>query len=117
VLLKKPKKGKSKGAKPGTLTLKAKCNQAATVTLSGALTENGKEPAHGKAKAKKFNLGPVQSNVQAGGATSLTVQFPAAALNALKSGAAESVVFTLTAGNANGKGQASATIGHLQGIG
>ena len=52
VLLKKPRKGTTRGANPGTLTLKAKCNQAATVTLRGVLSEKGKKSAHGKVRPR-----------------------------------------------------------------
>ena len=120
VLLKAPKKkakakGKTKATKPGTLTLKATCNQAASITLRGVLTETGKKPKHGKAKTSKFNLGPVFGSAKPGAPTTLTIQLPAAALSALKGGAKESIVFTLSATNANGKAQASATVGHLVG--
>ncbi len=115
VLLRKPKKGKSK-LKVGALTLTVRCDQSANVTLAGVLTKPGKAPKHGKAKPTKLNLGPVFGHVNPGAPTTLTIQVPAAALSALAAHAPESVAFTLTASNGNGASHASAGIGHLQGV-
>jgi hypothetical protein len=117
VLLAKPKK---KGGKPkaavGTLSLTAKCDQAATVKLTAVLTELvGKKPKHGKQKTRKFTIGPVRASLPAGVATTLSLKLPPGALSALKSKAKESVSFTLAATDSSGTKKATTAISRLVG--
>lgn len=106
VALKRAKTGNHK-ILSGTVTMRVKCNQAATVKLAGTLTQ-----AIGKSK-KAYTLSG-HGSVKANKSTGLAVNLPLGALNALtKSQANESVKLTLTATDANGTAHATATIGHL----
>ncbi|MGO9899096.1 MAG: hypothetical protein ACLP0J_05275, partial [Solirubrobacteraceae bacterium] len=117
VLLKAPKKGKhGPKSEPGTLTLTARCDQAAELSLRGVLTETGKKPKHRKAKTTTFELGPVQTHLAAGAFTTVTMHLPTGALRGLEKNTQESVVFTLAATSAGATRQATAAIGRLRGI-
>jgi hypothetical protein len=113
----KPNKKPPKSA----LTLTARCNQAAHLTLSGkisaVLVAKGSSPNPGKGKrpkTKAFQIGPLRASITAGKSLTLTVKLPDAALAALKAGARESAAFTLTATNTNGSSQATAKIRQLK---
>jgi hypothetical protein len=97
-------------AKVGTLLLKVRCNQNASVKLNGKLTETlGK-------KRKTFSLRVVRASVRHGVTRVLTEKLPAGALHALAGGAKESIKFTLRASNANGASTTTASIRRLRGI-
>ncbi|MHB8694146.1 MAG: Vgb family protein [Solirubrobacteraceae bacterium] len=98
------KSKKNSHAQPGTVSLLASCNQAATVTLAGTLTQ-----VLGK-HAKTVGLPTLHASLNAGTAAVLAVKLPATALAALRHGAKASAAFTLTATNANGTSHASATV-------
>ena len=118
VLVATRKRGRKKGApkvKAGTLTLTVKCDQAATVRLTGTLTRLlGKKPRHGRQRSKVYRLGPVSGSVEAARSATLTVRLPAAALAALGKGARESATFAVTATGPNGTGRATARIARLR---
>ncbi len=83
VVLKAPKH-ENESAKPGTLALTARCNEDASLRLTGTLVELlGKKPKHGKQKTKSFALGPLRATCKAGKPTTLTIKLPALALHAL----------------------------------
>jgi virginiamycin B lyase len=104
--LKKPKRKHASKQSAGTLALRLTCNQAANVKLTGKVTAMiGKKPKHGKQRAKVFSVKPKRASVGRGVALKLTIKLPAAAIAALRRGVKESVVFTLTASNANGTSQ------------
>jgi hypothetical protein len=96
-------------AKPGTLPLKASCDQAAAGTLSGTIK------AVIRKKTKTFHLRPVHISLTAGAAELVTVKLPGSALKALKRKAKESVTFQLAVSNANGTAAATAKVPRLRG--
>ncbi len=102
---------KPKG-KPGTLQFVATCNQGASLTLTGTVTEIIKGKHHNK-HGKTLSLPKTTRSVQAHVPLTLTVKLPAAALKALAA-ARESVAVTLTAANANGSGTVTTKIARLQ---
>jgi fibronectin-binding autotransporter adhesin len=110
VLLRKPKGKKGKHKKPGILTLRVKCNEGASVKLSGTVVEK-----LSKKHTKSFKLPSVSGNAHAATVLTLTVKLPKGALNGLRHKRKESVTFTLTATNTNGTGKATAKIGKLIG--
>jgi hypothetical protein len=100
-------------AKP-KLTLSAKCTETASLTLTGALTDVGKKPKKGKAKTKKFNLGPVRLTDQAGKTSTISVSVPGGAVTDLRKGDKESIAFTLVFSNPNGSGRLTKTLSGLK---
>jgi ELWxxDGT repeat protein len=113
----KHKKGKkAKKASLGTLVLVAKCDQAVSEALTGKVSETVKKGRHHKPKTSTFSLGPLRKSVPANASTTFTVKLPTGAINGLKRGAKESVVFTLSASSATGTGSATAKIGRLHGF-
>jgi hypothetical protein len=107
VLLKKHKKGPLKKVKPGTVTLTAVCNQSGSAVIAGKLTAKGKKPKHGKTKTTTSTFS-VSTPLSAGVPKSVVISLPGAAISALSEGATETVVFTLAATDANGRGTANA---------
>ncbi|MGZ4295561.1 MAG: InlB B-repeat-containing protein [Solirubrobacteraceae bacterium] len=102
---------------PGTLSVTVRCDQAATVTLTGALTRLvGAKPKHGKQRSVTSQLGPVKKAVKAGQAVTVTVKLPSAAVAALAKQVQESVTFRLSASNANGTVHVAARIPALKGM-
>ena len=99
--------------KPGTLSFTARCDQAATLTLHGKLTEVVK-PTHGRKHRKTFSLPERHGSGQENLAFTFTISLPKAALTALSARAPESVTVTLSATNANGNGITSTTIRSLK---
>lgn len=96
--------------KPGQLTVRFTCSQAASVTLTGKVTEKGK----GKGtKPKTFHIAAHHASALAGKSGTMTVTLPAAALRGLVRHQAESAVFTLAAANANGHGSTSLAVRRL----
>ena len=110
----------AKHPKPGqtprtTLTLRVKCDQSATVTLAGRITEllhSGTN--HRKPQTKTVRISPRRASVRARLAKSLTVTIPTAAATALAAQIPESLSFTLTATNASGTSMASLKLPRLK---
>jgi hypothetical protein len=98
--------------KPGQLTLRLTCSQAARVTLTGKVTEKGKGKGKGT-KPKTFRIAAHHASALAGKSGTMTVTLPAAALRGLVRHQAESAVFTLAAANANGHGSTSLAVRRL----
>ena len=92
-----------------TVSVAAKCDQAVSVTLTGALTEK-----LAKHRTKVLALGHVNASLVAGVAKTLVLKIPASALKALAHGTKESATFTLTATNANGTVRSTAAIQKLK---
>jgi DNA-binding beta-propeller fold protein YncE len=86
----------------GTLPVQMQCTEAAAAKLKGTLTD---KPIG--ATAKHFTLSGTSSPVQANVKATLKLTLPLAAMKDLKHRAAEAVTVDLTAGNANGTGQAT----------
>ena len=101
--------------KPGTLSFVVRCDQAARVTLHGKLAEVVK-PKHGKKRHKTFSLPTARGSAHAGVPLTVTIKLPRSALNALRTGAHESVKVTLTAPNVNGITITTATVPRLKPI-
>ena len=87
---------------PGTITVRVKCDQATTATLTATLTEVTKASRHHPSRTVHITLAPAHSTLRAGVSKVLTLDVPASAVSALEQGATESVAFTLQARNANG---------------
>jgi hypothetical protein len=85
-------KGRSPKAKPGILTLVAKCDQPARLTLSGRV-----RIVAGKRHPQTASIGTASFVVKAGQATPVTIKVPPVALKGLARKASESATFTLTA--------------------
>jgi phosphodiesterase/alkaline phosphatase D-like protein len=117
VLLVRPKL--KKGAKasvtdePDVLLLRAKCDQAASVTLTGVITERIKKSRRKKASTKRFTMRATGSLV-ANTALTLVLKLPSAAVAALRAGKPESAAFVLSAHNAHGSATAGARAGALR---
>jgi hypothetical protein len=100
----------------GTIVVEVKCDQGASVTLTGTLTELlGKKRRHGKQRGRRFQLVPTKAPVTAGIRKTLALKLPKAALTDLAHGAKESVALALTAANGNGTSQAAASVPALRG--
>jgi hypothetical protein len=81
------------------------CDQAASVTVTGALSET---LPHKRGKPTRHTFTLRASGTAAPGRTlSLTIRLPSAALNGLQQKASESVTFTLAARGRGGVGKAS----------
>ncbi len=80
----------------GALSLRVKCDRAASVKLTGTVKEPIGKKHHGKQRYKTFKLKAVSRTVKAGGSVALVLKLPGAALRALKHGAKESATLTLT---------------------
>jgi hypothetical protein len=93
----------------GTLPVLVACNQAATITLSGALTD---QPSGGA--AKHFQLSGVQAHVPAGTSASVQLVLPAAAATDLVHHAMETVSAKLAAHNGNGTSLLTAAFSPLR---
>ena len=98
---------------PGTITVRVKCNQASTATLSATLTEITNASKHHPSRTVHITLAPLHATLQAGTAKVLTLQVPASAVSALQQGATESVAMTLQARNANGTDTVKTRINRL----
>jgi hypothetical protein len=122
-------KGKAKqGAvkvKPGTISLRVVCSRAGEVKVTGTLTELiGRKPAKtttaekppisGRRRSKAYRLGPLNRSVQAGKVLTLTLQLPAAAVNALGHGANESTTLAVTPVGVPGGARATTRIAALK---
>jgi hypothetical protein len=103
--------GKLKSVAPKrTLSLTARCDQAARLTLAITVTSvHG--PAHGaKHHVSTYHLSARSVQARAGARMRITVKLPRAAL---ASGARDAVAAVLTAVNANGSSKTTAKIAHL----
>lgn len=104
VLLKKSRKTKTK---PDTLSFTVKCDQAASVKLTGTITVTIKH------KHKQLKVGAVRGSAKQDVALTLTVKLPSSAISDLKHNDRESAVFVLSASNANGSSTATTKIGTI----
>jgi hypothetical protein len=103
--------GKRKTVSPKrTLTLKARCDQAAQLRLAVTLVSvsGSKQAKH--YRAHTFHIAVKSTHARAGVPVTITVKLPAAALG---DGARDAVAAILTAANANGSSTATAKISHL----
>lgn len=100
---------------PVKLTVAARCDQSAQVTLTATLrvTPSRRHPSQGHVRRQTFRLGPVRAAVRAGAGKALVLRLPARAVTALLHHAGESVAFTLSARNANGVSRATAKLARL----
>ncbi len=105
----------TKSRRRGTLTLRARCNQTAKLTLAGTLTQLPDRHHHRNRRRRTFRLRPLSAHAIAGRQVTLTIKVPAPATAALTAGARESAVFRLTAANANGVAHSITTIKRLVG--
>jgi hypothetical protein len=104
------------GGKLRALTLTVRCDQAASVKLTGRLRwPVGPTHPHHKQRTASASAGPVRSSVSAGAPRSLTITIPATALQALSHNARVSATFTLSVANSNGTSSAATTIRKLTG--
>jgi hypothetical protein len=99
--------------KPGTVSFVVDCDQAASLTLKGKLTEVLKTK-RGRKHHKTVSLPGKSGSAQENLAFVFTISFPKTALTALKARIPESVTVTLSAGNANGSSVTTATIRSLK---
>jgi hypothetical protein len=104
------KSGSSRVTRKGTLRPTVKCNQAVALSLTGKV----KARRHTRPKLRTFRLPRVKASAKAGKRRTLTVKLPKGAIKALGKGARESVDFTLTATNSNGKVVRTAHIKRLR---
>ncbi len=109
VLVKKPKGKKHKQAKIGVLTLTAACNQSATLTLSGKLTEQ-----RNKHHTKHFNFGTHTYMITGGKTLTITLKLPGGAVKALAKHKKESAALTLAVSNGNGINTSNLKISKLK---
>jgi hypothetical protein len=86
------------------------CNQAASVALTGALTESLPHK-----RVKSFRLGPVGGSARAGVAVPLALKLPGVALSALGRGVRESLAASVHATNGNGAASVRASLARLRG--
>ena len=108
------KSAKVKPKRP-TLKLTARCDQAASVVLTGTIKVTPtKKRGKKRPKATSIKIAAVRASAAANAPLTLSVKVPKKAATALKKGAKESVRFTLTAGNANGNATASAKISRIK---
>jgi len=98
-------------SKTGVLSLTVRCDQTASVTLSGKVTvASPAKPDTDKHEATTtFELAAIRRRVTQDRPLSLTVKLPSPTFKALQSGARETVVLTLSVTNANGATHTSST--------
>jgi hypothetical protein len=109
------KKGKRSKIVTGTVKVTIGCDQSATLTVSGILTEVvGKKRERGKQRTAQLRLAAVTASVKAGAPETLVLKLPRGALNGLKDKRHESLVLGLIATDANGTGHATARIQSLR---
>jgi hypothetical protein len=106
-----PAKPDKKHPLAGALKVAVRCDQSASVKLTGKITAAAQKK-HGKSQS--FTITAVKTTVTAGKTDTVAVKLPKPALTALEAGARESVSFTLTATNANGGATAKAKIPKLK---
>ena len=95
----------------GTLSLTARCDEAASLKLTGKIKrKKGKATGPGKT----FTIHALSAAARANVPVGFTVKVPGAALDSLKAGAKESASFTLTGKNPSGSATATAKIGRLK---
>jgi hypothetical protein len=101
------------GPNVGKLVLVVRCDQPASITITGKVTELGQTSKHHK-RVRTFKLGPVTGSAPAGANTPETVGLPAAALTALGQHARESATITLAASNTAGTTRSTITIARIK---
>jgi hypothetical protein len=98
------------GISHGRLRVSARCDQAATVRLSGRVKLGAKRGRGHSRRARSLGLKTVRASLSAGVPLTMTVKLPKAVLSAVKLGAKESILLTLTAENGNGTAKSSAKL-------
>jgi len=99
----------------GTLTIRVRCNQTATLKLAAQLADTQSAKHHGHTpRAKRYHLRTVNATTGAGTVTTLKLTLPAAAIHDLIHRAQESVSIILTASNGNGNRRTTAHILQLR---
>src|SRR5437588_4231533 len=99
----------------GTLTIRVRCNQTATLKLAAQLADTQSAKHHGHTpRAKRYHLRTVNAPTGAGTVTTLKLTLPAAAIRDLIHRAQESVSIILTASNGNGNRRTTAHILQLR---
>src|SRR5438093_9122211 len=88
----------SRVSNTGTLTLTAKCDQPAQLTLTGTFTvkPRRKKGSKKKPRTKTFDIAPVKGSAQPNKPLNMFVKVPKKVLRALKHRAKVSAAFTLT---------------------
>ena len=100
---------------PSTLTLRVTCDQVATVTLAGTITELLHPGTnHRKPQTKTVQIAQTRASVSARLAKSLTVTIPNTAATALAAHIPESASFTLAATSTSGTSTASLKLPRLK---
>jgi hypothetical protein len=100
-------------AAAGTVALIATCDQAATGSLTGSVSETIK-PRHGRARTKVVRLPSAHVTVSASVQLTVKLTVSKALVVALEGGAKESATFRLSATNANGTAGVGASIAKLK---
>ena len=96
---------------PTTLALRVRCDQTASIRLTGTITEL---PSAHHATSQNVRIRSVGASVSANVTRSLTVTLPGTAATALAAGIPESASVTLTASNSNGTRTASLRVRRLR---
>ena len=104
------------GRKRPALKLTARCDQAASIAVTGKLkvTPKKRKGQKKKPKATTIKLAAVRVQAAAGVPVTISVKLPKKAAAALKKGARESAQLTLTGTNGNGKASASVKLARLK---
>jgi hypothetical protein len=110
-----PAKPSKKHPLSGALKVAVRCDQPAAAKLTVTITAATKPPPRKKrGKSTTFTIHAIKATVTAGKTDTVSVKLPKSAVAALEAGARESVLFALTATNANGVGTATAKIARLK---
>jgi hypothetical protein len=108
-------KHRSKAKTTDELTVSVRCDQSASVTLSGKLTEKlaskskSRTSKHKHAATKVLSLGSVHASVQPDSSKTLALKLPVSAFKALAHHTQESVSLSLSATGAGGTAKLSKT--------
>jgi hypothetical protein len=113
VLLPSAKKRRHQQGKPGTLQFTIRCNQPASIKLTGKLTETTKRKHH-KKHTKTITLKALHATTSSGVTKTLPLRLPKAALVALAHGTRESLTVTLSASNRNGTSTTTKKLARLK---
>ncbi|HTU87262.1 MAG TPA: Ig-like domain repeat protein [Solirubrobacteraceae bacterium] len=101
----------------GELSVSVRCNQPASILLTGRITVTSQAKAGKRDQPKKTTLVKLASrhtSVTQGKTANLTVKLPKSALDALRAGARETAALTLSVSNKNGTSHTSTTIKPLE---
>ena len=100
----------------GLLSLSARCNQTASVSVAGKVTITSPAPAttNKRKEPTMIELAELRAKVTGGTTVHLTVKLPKSAIKALLGGAHETVTLALTVTTANGVSHSRTTINLLK---